>query len=83
MATSSPASAAASPLIGASPARLIVTTRPNTASAKYSGAEKRSATVARSGANNARHTAENTPPMPEEIVAMPIARPACPCCAIG
>ena len=70
-------------MTGDRPDRVIVTARPKTARAKYSGAEKRKAKLARMGAKNARQRAVNVPPIPEEIVAIPMAFPASPCCAIG
>src|SRR4030042_928538 len=57
--------------------------RPNEANAKYSGAEKRRAKLARIGAKKAKHSAVKVPPTPEEIVAMPMALPASPFCAMG
>ena len=71
------------PFKGDRPASETTTERPNTAKAKYSGALNRRAKLARIGAKKVRQRAVNVPPIPEAIVAMPIAFPAIPFWASG
>ncbi len=71
------------PFSGDLPVRVTVTESPKTARAKYSGALNRRAKLARIGAKKVRQRAVKVPPIPEAIVAMPMALPAMPFWARG
>jgi hypothetical protein len=61
--------------------RLPVIMTPKTPSQKNSKAPKESATSPRLGVKRARHTMPKSEPTTDPVVAIPIARPACPFCA--
>ncbi len=54
-------------------------TTPSSASQKNSKAPKLSAISPSIGVNSARQTSPNSVPTTEPVVAIPMARPACPC----
>ena len=69
------------PFSGSEPVRLPVIITPNTPSQKNSKAPNDSATSPRLGVKSARHTTPNSDPATDPVVAIPMARPACPFCA--
>ena len=78
-ATNRPRKPASQPLIGSAATTLPESTTPSSASQKNSNAPNFSAISPSSGVNSARQTRPNSVPTTEPVVAMPIARPACPC----
>ena len=78
-ATNRPRKPASQPFSGSAATTLPEITTPSSASQKNSNAPKLSATSPSSGVNSARQTRPNSVPTTEPVVAMPIARPACPC----
>ena len=74
----SPKKAAARPLIMLPEENVATTVRANTARAKYSGAPKRMAAMASSGAQVTRATPLKVPPRKEAQVAMSRALSDCP-----
>lgn len=77
--SSSPSSMTINPFIRFSLARLAMMVRPKTASEKYSGAPKESATSARGSEKANRTTAPSMPPMLEATTEVVSARPGLPC----
>ena len=78
-ATNSPRNPASHPFRGSAATTLPDITTPSSASQKNSKAPKLSATSPSIGVNSARQTSPNSVPSTEPAVAIPMARPACPC----
>ena len=78
-ATNRPRNPASQPLSGSAATTLPDMTTPSSASQKNSNAPKLNATSPSSGVNSARQISPNSVPTTEPVVAIPMARPACPC----
>jgi hypothetical protein len=77
-ATNRPSRPISQPLTGSPPVSVPDISTPSSPSQKNSKAPNRSANSASIGVNAARHSTPNSEPATEPVVAMPIARPACP-----
>ena len=80
---SSPSTADSSPLTSERAAKLQITVRPNSTTAKRSCARNSSARSARLGEMKYRHAKLNRPPAKPAVIEIPSARPASPARVIG